>query len=349
MMTFRLSLFVLLSLCTFISQAQDIGLIGFHQEPYSEIKAGTTQNIRLHAKAYQKVTTPFYMSMKYKIDDGIIRTYPRQILVEKHNVGDSLPLIPCAVQFPNQPDDTVLVTIFLESANDKDASNDTLKQQFVLKERVANDLEVTVIDPTTRTSIEVGKPFDFVVAIKNVGTNYLEQGNILLSYVTIAGVRGTPTITHFSGPRLAPEDISYQTTTITLDSSLVGDSFDICHTFFWSQLDGGALHTIEGNHQDNDGCADYKGIPSSIDEPIDALLESVYYGSNHLVLVFHEPMQSQLEVRVSNISGKEMTHQIVDGSSKTQQLAIPGAQPGIYFLRMVTPDQRTLTRKFFIP
>lgn len=348
MITFRLSFFVLLTIGTLASQAQDVGLIGLQRAANSEIKAGTTQSLRLHAKVFQKVTTPFNLSVKYKIDDGSIKTYPGQIPVEKHNVGDSLPLIPCPVKFPNKADDTVLVTVFIESTSDKDATNDTLKQQFVLKERVANDIEVTVIEPTTRTSLEVGKPFDFVVTLKNVGTNYLEQGNILLSYVTIGGVRGTPTFMPYSGKRLAPEDISYQTTTIILDESLDGDSFEICHTFFWSQLDGSALRTIEGNHNDNDGCAEYKGIPSSIDEPIDALLESVYYGSDHLILVFHESIESQLEIQVSNISGKELTHQILEGSSKTEQLAIPGAQPGIYFLKMVTPDQRTLTRKFFI-
>lgn len=334
-------LFCTALLFTIPLQAQDLGISHLAHVELSEVKGGDTKRIVVILDVVSAVATGKTFDLKYSIDNGAAATAVTNISFDGTPAGQKVNPIPCPVPFGTNYDDTVAIRIIIDMDDDTDASNDTALIRFIVREKVKNDLKLTLLSPKSGDDLAVDKPHDFTYSIKNVGTtNLVEGGNQLLEYISLNGVLlENPSFSAYEGDTLKPGDSLEQVLTFTFPAIQQGQSLRLCNNVFWAELTDTSLNSIEGNHSDNSACADFNLVANSILEiNQEPFIESLSLANGNLRIAFTETLSSKENVQLEVVSadGKTLFNQNIDYPQGNQDFAMPSLHNGLYLVRIHT-------------
>jgi len=320
-------------------QAQDLGISHLAHIELSEVKGEATKRLVVVLDVVSAVNTGKTFDLKYSIDNGAVVTAVTDISFDGTPVGQKVNPIPCPVPFGSNYDDTVAVRVIIDMDGDTDASNDTALIRFIVKEKVKNDLKLTLISPKSGDDLAVDQSHDFTYSIKNVGTTDLaEGGSQLLEYISINGVLlENPSFSPYQGDTLKPGDSLEQVLTFTFPSMQQGQSLLLCNNLFWAELTDSSLNSIEGNHSDNSACAEFNLVPNSINEiSNEPLIQSLSLANKNLRIVFSEAPAHREHVQLEVISpnGKTIFSKSIAHPQGSQNIAIPAMNNGLYLVRI---------------
>lgn len=336
-MKHTLPLFLLAILgCSFPCLAQDLSISHINHIELSEVKGGASKWVRIAVRVKQQVANDATFNVLYSIDNGPVQTSVQDWPVTNSSVG-LLPPVSCAVPFGTTYGDTVELRLILDFENDLDNNNDTALIRFIIREKVPNDLQLTLLSPSTGTDLEVGATTEFVYSLKNVGTTTLTQGTQLLEYINVNDeILGNPSFAPYEGSPLQPGDSTDISVTLSFPNLQQGERLNLCNSVFWSELTDTSLNTIEGNHGDNVSCASFNLVPNSVQEIApQPLLHGVRLSQGQLRWSVSENARGQeAYIRLVGADGKVHLEQNVVLNEGSAQWQVPTLPAGIYWLQI---------------
>lgn len=327
-------------------KAQDLGITQITLPNFTEVKSGTTRDIGLGITVFGNVPIANTFSVKYRIDGGTEATAVSGLSSGGTPVGQEIAPFYCPVSFPAANNDTIELSVYLDLPSDTNTSNDTVRATFVVKDVIRNDLKVIINKPTPGQKVEVNKPFQMEVFIKNTGSNALPKGSYLLERFTANGLdQRDPGISIYEGAALQPGDsFLYRVIDIDLSSADVGSTIEFCNTVLWTEIDT-RVHIVEGYPADNDGCVTILGVPNSLDEGMDKpLIKSLNLLQDQLEVSFNpEVLQDQqVFIEAYSISGQLLATQ--NAHSNTVMMPLP-TYSGMLLVKVTTSSGGVTTAK----
>ncbi|MBI1184434.1 T9SS type A sorting domain-containing protein [bacterium] len=327
--------FVCILLISFAAQAQDLAIVSIYPANETIIKAGTSRTIALRISPKEHVAQGTKFGIKYRLNGGSTLTADDALYTDATPVGKLMPPVAVPVTFPNQPDDTMRLEIFLDFADDKNHANDTIRAEYILKKSVENDLAVRLLQPHNHQVMTVDSSYQFEISIKNVGSNAVATNSSMVFYINYNGAMQQPQIYTYTQAALQPGDSFLLSRPISFQAEDINTDAQLCVAFYLAQLTDTALVTIEGNYSDNQSCATVSVVPSSINsiKPQARFMASYYNGNLILQDVNMPENASSIAIKLYNLQGQLIMQQSVNPNLKSLSLACPTLRNGIYIVQ----------------
>lgn len=313
---------------------QDLGILASNMQDFTEVKAGIRKNIGLEIK-FLAPTDEEAFAIQYTIDGGEVMTSLGNVPVQ--NVVSNPGYLFCPVQLPNKVDDTVVVALFANLADDTNRVNDTFKIKLVLIEKAPYDLEATILTPVDGAEVPTGIEQTFTVVLRNVGTEDFPSGAPLLHYLSVGGLPvHTPTVTPYAGATIKPGGSGSWEFTHTFSEGENGQDIALCQFIYWAEVSDTAINTIDGNIGDNAACGQYRLVPNSIDDH-EALTNNVsaYFKGQQLVVHLGQTLESHpTTLRVFNTTGQLLAERHVPAGVQQEIIRLPKQNSGVFFVQL---------------
>jgi len=319
----------------------DIGLHSLYPASGSEVKSGEIRQLSFRLKAHTEMVGATRLQVAYRIDGGTVQEPPAMTIPRMKEGELSVPFsVP--FQVPEANDKTIEVEFYFTIDNDTNALNDTIVTEYVVNEKVQNDIGINFFLPKNNSNVEVGKSINFDVVINNVGSTPLTRGTPLLSFITVNEVfQGQPSTIAYDEPDLSPGDsagISFQ---YEFAPSMVGNTVDLCFGLFWSELTDTSLNTIEGNYNDNETCVSVNLIRnSSIDELSEQAIEQLQFVGNELIVGMKSGIGIN-QIELYTIDG----HRVYENNLHANRYNIGELKQGIYLVKITDSTGRIYAKR----
>ncbi|MCB0736384.1 MAG: hypothetical protein KDC92_02640 [Bacteroidetes bacterium] len=342
--------FALLGFTAF-AEAQDLSLKTLFPAAGTELKAGTERLGSITVDVVEDLPAGVSFALSYSINNGneveIVKGLGFQNAVP---AGAEINPIQISFAVPTQVDDTFTLRVFVQYDQDTDHSNDTISAIYYTREKVADDIAVSILSPVNESKQKTWTTVPFVVKIKNVGTTNFNGNTPVILFLTVNGqVAGQPQIIRYTGTNLSPGDSGTVSLSINLPRNAPTGETNICVGYFWAEVDGQAANTIDGNSSDNIGCVTLNVVTNSINETM-AQLNAVGYNNGHLNIELENKVgTNQYRFEITSVTGQTIATENVQASEYVyHNMAAQQINRGVYILSIYADDEFIGTEKFMV-
>ena len=334
-----------------LSQAQDLGLRSMTPSSETELKAGTTRNASVAFNVAQALPANTSFSLSYSIDGGT-PVVVQQSLTFQNAVPVDANINPVGFTFdvPSTVDDTFEMKVFIDMASDADRSNDTITSTFYTREKVANDISVAITSPPANSDQKTWTTVPFTLSITNEGTNTFNSGTPIILILTVNGqAQGGGQAINYQGSNIAPGESGSVTLNLNLARNAATGTATFCLGYFWAELNGTSLSSIDGNSTDNIGCVTLNVIQNSIDETKAGLNALTYSNGGLNIELDNRANTQQYRFEVISVTGQQVASETTAGDFYLRhRMPLNYVQNGMYILNIYADDEFIGSEKFMV-
>lgn len=335
-------------LCASASMAQDIAVTGTDPAGMEAIKANAEFSIQVQTEFVEAASSPqvtlYYAFGEDELTEGFSGTVngnvPAELALNLWQTVTATGTVGDVVDF------TAVVTI----VGDGDATNDTIKTQFVLAEAAGRDLEITIVEPEDGIKVKTWTDLPMVVKIKNTGAETLPTSTPIIYQLGVNGQAADPDFFTYGGDPLTTGDSIELPLTLAIARNAQTGPSEFCFNATWGLQQGQQITANEHVNDNNSDCFNVEVEPNSINESV-LKINSFFYANQAINMSFSNvDVKDGLHCEVIDLSGRvlvtEQLPEISRGTVTNHSIRMPQAQNGAYILKIYDGELPVATQKF---
>lgn len=336
----------------FAAQGQDIATTGIVPADGAEIKAGVNVTFVIQTTVNEALPIGSQLSVQYAWG-----TNPLAQVGNTATLNAEVPMgtnlnFNTALAIPNTPGDSATLTVKVVLNNDKADSNNTLVADYLVVDKVAKDLAVSIVSPTPGAEIRNWSTVNFTVGLTNEGYETFNSGSTLVYVPYLNGQQqGNLAVAQYSGTPIVPNATGNVTLGLTFPRDFPNGNINICVAYYWATVSGTSATIAEGYVGNNLGCVSLAVVPNSINEDALELNEFFYSNGKLFIEMDNKEKAANYRFEVSAVNGQkvaERNENVGFASHHQAQVELPGLEPGVYILSIFANGEYAGVKKFFV-
>lgn len=346
-----LSLFSFAFIMANVGHAQDMAVETISLNQYAELKSGTTRSIAVSMTVFEAIPANTTLSFYYEFDNNGVKAGRENLTINQNvPVGGDINPVPVPVEVPMGMNDTVTFKMICQLTGDTNPDNDTLTTQFIIKDKVANDISVSIVSPTDGSEQRNWTQVPFNLEITNEGTTTLNSGTPMIIGLTVDNQQqGNPGVVQYNGDALQPGASTNVMLNINLPRNFPLGSANICIAYIWAVAENNQVRSIDGNTADNSACVAMTVVQNDVNEAVVGL-GAMYVSQKQLNLELENRNgTNQYRFEVVSMTGQQISTSVAPAAlNTTHQIDLQRAQSGMYILNIYADDKYVGSEKFMV-